>query len=230
MIGVDWIAGLPTTAAGFDMIRNHVDLLSGKVHAVPTRSTETTADTAAIIRDDMPGLRQGLGLRQQQQGRLGRPPAAHRVRHQKRGVDARRRPEALLRRPWRAPSAHVTVVAACRSLSCAGQEGEHEALRWSTAGWCVASCATWPGCDGGATRRQTMSGCGQRSWRTARRRWRGTTPRPHAAARPAGLYRRWSRLRNHPPLRPRPRRSSCPGHPPVSGSLPRPRALQGRPS
>ena len=36
MIGVDWIAGLPTTAAGFDMIQNHVDLLPGKVHAVPT--------------------------------------------------------------------------------------------------------------------------------------------------------------------------------------------------
>ena len=51
MIGVDWIAGLPTTAAGFDMIQNHVDLLSGKVHAVPTRSTATAADAAAIIRD-----------------------------------------------------------------------------------------------------------------------------------------------------------------------------------
>ncbi len=43
MIGVEWIAGLPTTAAGFDMIQNHVDLLSGKVHAVPTRSTATAA-------------------------------------------------------------------------------------------------------------------------------------------------------------------------------------------
>jgi hypothetical protein len=51
MIGVDWIAGLPTTAAGFDMIQNHVDLLSGKVHAVPTRATATAADAAAIIRD-----------------------------------------------------------------------------------------------------------------------------------------------------------------------------------
>ena len=39
MIGVDWIAGLPTTAAGFDMIQNHVNLLLGKVHAVPTRAT-----------------------------------------------------------------------------------------------------------------------------------------------------------------------------------------------
>ena len=39
MIGVDWIAGLLTTAAGFDMSQNHVDLWSGKVHAVPTRPT-----------------------------------------------------------------------------------------------------------------------------------------------------------------------------------------------
>jgi hypothetical protein len=41
MFGTDWIAGLPTTARGFysDMIQNHVDLLSGKVHAVPTRAT-----------------------------------------------------------------------------------------------------------------------------------------------------------------------------------------------
>ena len=51
MIGVDWIAGLPMTEAGFDMIQNHVDLLSGKVHAVPTRSTATAAEAAAIIRD-----------------------------------------------------------------------------------------------------------------------------------------------------------------------------------
>ncbi len=51
MIGVDWIARLPTTEAGFDMIQNHVDLLSGKVHAVPTRATATAADAAAIIRD-----------------------------------------------------------------------------------------------------------------------------------------------------------------------------------
>ncbi len=48
---VDWIAGLPTTAGGFDMIRNHIDLLSGKVPAVPTRSesTATAADATAII-------------------------------------------------------------------------------------------------------------------------------------------------------------------------------------
>ena len=50
MIGVDGIVGLPTTAAGFDMIQNHVDLLSGKVHGVPTRSTATADDAAAIIR------------------------------------------------------------------------------------------------------------------------------------------------------------------------------------
>ena len=60
MIGVDWIAGLPTTAAGFDMIQNHVDLLSGKVHAVPTRSTATATDAAAIIRDMC--LRSGDGF------------------------------------------------------------------------------------------------------------------------------------------------------------------------
>ena len=60
MIGVDWIAGLPTTAAGFDMIQNHVDLLSGKVHAVPTRSTATAADAAAIICDMC--LRSGDGF------------------------------------------------------------------------------------------------------------------------------------------------------------------------
>jgi hypothetical protein len=60
MIGVDWIAGLPTTAAGFDMIQNHVDLLSGKVHAVATRSTATAADAAEIIRDMC--LRSGAGF------------------------------------------------------------------------------------------------------------------------------------------------------------------------
>ena len=60
MIGVDWIAGLLTTAAGFDMIQNHVDLLSGKVHAVPTRATVTAADAAGIIRDMC--LRSGSGF------------------------------------------------------------------------------------------------------------------------------------------------------------------------
>ena len=33
------------------MIQNNADLLLGKVHAVPTRSTATAADAAAIIRD-----------------------------------------------------------------------------------------------------------------------------------------------------------------------------------
>ena len=50
-IGVDWIAGLPTTTAGFDMIQNHVELLSCEVHAVPTLSTAILTDAAAIIRD-----------------------------------------------------------------------------------------------------------------------------------------------------------------------------------
>ena len=50
MIRVGWIAGLPTTAAGFDMTQNHVDL-SGRVHAVPTSATATAADAATIIRD-----------------------------------------------------------------------------------------------------------------------------------------------------------------------------------
>jgi hypothetical protein len=59
MIGVDWIAGLPTTAGGFDMIQNHVNLLSGKVHAFSTRAT-ATADAAEIIRDMC--LRSGDGF------------------------------------------------------------------------------------------------------------------------------------------------------------------------
>ena len=60
MIGMDWIAGLPTTAAGFDMIQIHVDQLSGKVHAVPTRSAATATDAAAIVRDM--SLRSGAGF------------------------------------------------------------------------------------------------------------------------------------------------------------------------
>ena len=60
MIGVDWIAGLPTTEGGFDMIQNHVDLLSGRVYAVPTRATATAADAAEIIRDMC--LRSGAGF------------------------------------------------------------------------------------------------------------------------------------------------------------------------
>ena len=41
-------------------IQNHVDLLSGKVHAVPTRSTATATDAEAIIRDMC--LRSGAGF------------------------------------------------------------------------------------------------------------------------------------------------------------------------
>ena len=50
MIGVDWIAGLPTTDGGFDMIQNRVDLLPGTVHAVATRATAAAADAAETIR------------------------------------------------------------------------------------------------------------------------------------------------------------------------------------
>ncbi len=51
MIGVDCIAGLPTIEGWFDMIQNHFDLLSGKVHTVPTRATATAAEAAEIIRN-----------------------------------------------------------------------------------------------------------------------------------------------------------------------------------
>ena len=47
MDSLDWTAA----AAGFDMIQNHVDLLSGKAHPVPTRSTATAMDAEATIRD-----------------------------------------------------------------------------------------------------------------------------------------------------------------------------------
>ena len=60
MTGVDRIAGPPRTEAGLDTIRNRVDLLSGKVHAVPTRATATAADAAEIIRDMC--LRSGDGF------------------------------------------------------------------------------------------------------------------------------------------------------------------------
>jgi hypothetical protein len=42
------------------MIQNHVDLLSGKVHAVPTRATATAAEAAETIRDMC--LRSGNGF------------------------------------------------------------------------------------------------------------------------------------------------------------------------
>jgi hypothetical protein len=39
------------TAVGFDQVQAHVDHLSGtgKVHAVPTRATDTAADAARIV-------------------------------------------------------------------------------------------------------------------------------------------------------------------------------------
>ena len=60
VIGVDWLMGLPTTAAGFDQVQVHVDFLSGKVHAVPTKSTDTAADAAQIILEM--ALRSGDGI------------------------------------------------------------------------------------------------------------------------------------------------------------------------
>ena len=47
-------------STGFDTIQNHVDLLSGKVHPVLTRSTATATDAAVIIRDMC--LRSGAGF------------------------------------------------------------------------------------------------------------------------------------------------------------------------
>jgi len=60
VIGVDWLMGLPTTATGFDQVQVHVDYLSGKVHAVPVRSTDNAADAARIILDM--ALRSGDGI------------------------------------------------------------------------------------------------------------------------------------------------------------------------
>ena len=60
VIGIDWLMGLPMTGTGFDQVQVHVDYLSGKVHAVPTRSTDTAADAARIILDM--ALRSGDGI------------------------------------------------------------------------------------------------------------------------------------------------------------------------
>ncbi len=62
VIGVDWLVGFPMTASGFDQVQVHVDHLSGsgKVHAVPTRSTDTAADAARIILEM--ALRSGDGV------------------------------------------------------------------------------------------------------------------------------------------------------------------------
>jgi hypothetical protein len=133
MIGVDWIAGLPTTEGGFDMIQNHVDLLSGKVHAgaVPTRAsaTVTAADAAArrhsrhvpsvwrrlsrragggprlqVHERGVPGLRQGLGLMPHR--RLCVP-----QEHQRQGAARQRRRQRHI-----APTAaRTTGTATCRS-------------------------------------------------------------------------------------------------------------------
>jgi transposase InsO family protein len=60
VIGVDLLLGLPMTVSGFDQVQVHVDHLSGKVHAVPTRSTDTAADAARIILEM--ALRSGGGV------------------------------------------------------------------------------------------------------------------------------------------------------------------------
>ena len=60
VIGVDWLMGLPMTAAGFDQVQVHVDFLSGKVHAVPTRATDSAADAAQILLEM--ALRSGDGI------------------------------------------------------------------------------------------------------------------------------------------------------------------------
>ena len=57
---MDWLLGLPMTASGFDQVQVHVDHLSGKVHAVPTRTTDTAADAARIILEM--ALRSGDGV------------------------------------------------------------------------------------------------------------------------------------------------------------------------
>ena len=68
-------------------------------------------------------------------------------------------------------------------VSDTGLEGKHEVSCCSTSNWCVACCVTR--CDGGAAHQRTTLGCGWMSWRTARRRWRNTTPLHRVAARPA---------------------------------------------
>ncbi len=60
IIGVDWLLGLPMSESGFDQVQVPVDHLSGKVHAIPTRSTDTAADAARIILEM--ALRSGDGV------------------------------------------------------------------------------------------------------------------------------------------------------------------------
>ena len=100
-------------------------------------------------------------------------------------------------------------------VSDAGQEGEHEVellLNRRLVRGVMRHLVRWRG----HTSESTTSGCGRRSWHTARRRWRSTTPRTDAVARPAGRTRQRCRLRRRSHLRPRPRRPSC--RPQVSGS------------
>ena len=59
-LGVDWICGLPVTAAGFDQLMVIVDLLSGKVHATPSKSTDNAATAAQTLLDH--SLRSGDGV------------------------------------------------------------------------------------------------------------------------------------------------------------------------
>ena len=59
VIGVDWLLGLPMTAAGFDHVQVHVDHLFDKVHPVPTRATDMAADASRIVLEM--ALRVGCG-------------------------------------------------------------------------------------------------------------------------------------------------------------------------
>ena len=58
--GVAWLLGLPMMASGFDQVQVHVDHLSGKIHAVPTRATDTAAGAARIVLTM--ALRSGYGI------------------------------------------------------------------------------------------------------------------------------------------------------------------------
>ncbi len=46
---MELIAGLPMTEGGFDMIKNHVDLLLGKMHAVPMCAMVTTVEQLWVL-------------------------------------------------------------------------------------------------------------------------------------------------------------------------------------
>ena len=50
-LGVDWICCLPVTAAGFNQLMVIVDLLSGKVHSTPSKSTDNAAMAAQTLLD-----------------------------------------------------------------------------------------------------------------------------------------------------------------------------------